>query len=187
MVYTLFDPELHSLIQTETKPAIRQGTVDIDMQHLTDNCPHLEAVFNEALRLVAASTSIRNVIQPTTVNGKVFRAGSKVLMPYRPMHFNESIFGPHTDVFDANRFYNNPSLGRSSSFRPWGGGSTFCPGRFLARREIYAFIALTLHHFDIRLVDGQKFPRRDEVTPNLGIMEPMRGDDLMVIARPVVR
>ena len=169
----------------EIKPAIHPDNGVIDMQYLMDKCPHLEAVFNEVLRLNAASTSIRNVIHPTIVNGKLFRAGSKVLMPYRPMHFDEKAFGPRTDQFDPGRFLQNPSLGKSSSFRPWGGGSTFCPGRFLARREICAFVAMTLHRFDLKVVPGQRFPRRDEVTPNLGIMEPLKGDDLLCTVSPI--
>ena len=155
------------------------------MQYLIDHCPHLEAVFNEALRLTAASTSIRNVVYPTAINGKSFRAGSKVLLPYRPMHFNAKVFGPRPDLFKPQRFLDNPNLGRSPSFRPWGGGSTFCPGRFLARRMICALIALTLHRFDVEQVKGQAFPKRDEITPNLGIMESMRGDELFVMVRPL--
>ena len=185
MSYILFDPKLHAAIKRETEPAIRAATAGIDMQYLADHCPQFEAVFNEALRLTAASTSIRNVIHPTIVNGKLFRAGSKVLLPYRPMHFNEKVFGPRPDLFNPQRWLDNPNLGRSPSFRPWGGGSTFCPGRFLARREICAFIALTLHRFEVELVEGQPFPKRDEVTPNLGIMEPMRGEELIIRIRPL--
>lgn len=37
-----------------------------------------------------------------------------------------------------------------------------------------------LHQFDPQVLTGEAFPRRDEVTPNLGIMEPMKGDDLTV-------
>jgi cytochrome P450 len=145
------------------------------------HCPHLEATFNETLRLVAASTSIRNVIAPTSIGSKVLLPGSRLLMPYRPMHFSSEIFDPNQ--FDPGRFLRNPGLSKHPGFRPWGGGSTFCPGRFLARREICAFIVGFLQRFHVEVVEGQAFPRRDEVTPNLGIMEPMKGHDLRVRLR----
>lgn len=40
-----------------------------------------------------------------------------------------------------------------------------------------------LQRFDVEVVEGEAFPRRDEVTPNLGIMEPVKGDDLKVRVR----
>lgn len=182
--YIIKDPKLHANILAETKSAIQpdaQGGMDVE--YLMTHGPHLEATFNETLRLVAASTSIRNVIAPTQIGSKILQPGSRLLMPYRPMHFSSEIFGPNTDQFDPSRFLRNPGLSKHPAFRPWGGGSTFCPGRFLARREICAFIVGFLQRFDVEVVEGEAFPRRDEVTPNLGIMEPVKGDDLKVRLR----
>ena len=179
--YILYHSQLQAGILTETKAAIQpdaRGGLDVD--YITTRCPLLEAAFNETLRLVAASTSIRNVIAPTFIGSKLLLPGSRLLMPYRPMHFSSQIFGPDTDQFNPSRFIENPGLSKHPGFRPWGGGSTFCPGRFLARREICAFVVSFLHRFQAELVAGEVFPRRDEVTPNLGIMEPMKGDDLQV-------
>lgn len=182
--YILYDPQLHANVVAETKPAIRPDAAGgVDVQYLVTHCPHLEATFNETLRLVAASTSIRNVIAPTPIGSKLLLPGSRLLMPYRPMHFSSKIFGPHTDQFKPSRFVQTPGLSKHPAFRPWGGGSTFCPGRFLARREISAFVVGFLQRFDVEVVEGEAFPRRDEVTPNLGIMEPVKGDDLKVRVR----
>lgn len=181
--YILKDPELHARILAETKPAVRvNAQKGVDVHYLMTHCPHLEATFNETLRLVAASTSIRNVIASTPIGSKILLPGSRLLMPYRPMHISE-VFGPHPDQFDPNRFLQNPGLSKHSAFKPWGGGSTLCPGRFLARREISTFIVMVLQRFHVEVVEGEAFPRRDEVTPNLGIMEPVKGDDLRVRLR----
>lgn len=183
MAYILVDPNLHTSIRAETKPAIRQdidATKVVDLSYLTSHCPRLEAVFNEALRLNAAAISLRYVTEPTIINNKLLRAGSKVIMPCRPLHFDPQIFGPNPDQFDPNRFLNNPALAQNFSFRPWGGGSVLCPGRFLARRAVCAFVTMALHEFDISVVEGQRFPRRDDVTPNLGLMAPVMKDDLMI-------
>lgn len=179
--YILYDSQLRAKILAETKPAIRPDAIGgVDINYLMTRCALLEATFNETLRLVAASTSIRNVIATTTIGSKTLLPGSRLLMPYRPMHFSSEIFGPDTDQFNPTRFVQNPELSKHPGFRPWGGGSTFCPGRFLAKREICAFIVAFLHRFDPQVLKGESFPRRDEVTPNLGIMEPMKGDDLTV-------
>ena len=183
MAYILVDPNLHASIRAETSPAIRQDsdtTNIVDLSYLTSQCPRLEAVFNEALRLNAASISLRYVTEPTIINNKLLRAGSKVIMPYRPLHSDPEIFGPNPDKFDPDRFLKNPALAHNFSFRPWGGGSVLCPGRFLARRAVCAFVTMALHEFDISVVEGQRFPRRDEITPNLGLMAPARKDDLMI-------
>lgn len=194
--YTLYHPHLQAGILTETKAAIHPedaqgggggGGGGLDVDYLTTHCPLLDAVFNETLRLVAASTSIRNVIAPTSIGSKLLLPNSRLLMPYRPMHFSSQIFGPDTAEFNPGRFLENPALSKHPGFRPWGGGSTFCPGRFLARREICAFVVAFLHRFcaEVLVESGEgegkgAFPRRDEVTPNLGIMEPVKGDDLRV-------
>lgn len=184
LCYILHDPQLHADILAETKLAIRPDAPGgVDVQYLMIHCPLLEATFNEALRLVAASTSIRNVIAPTSIGSKILLPGSRLLMPYRLVHFSSEIFGPNTDQFDPNRFLRNPGLSKHPGFRPWGGGSTLCPGRFLARREICAFIVGFLQRFHVEVVEGEAFPRRDELTPNLGIMEPVKGDDLRVRLR----
>lgn len=183
MAYILADPNLHASVRAETQPAIRQDidtTSVVDLNYLTTHCPRLEAVFNEALRLNAGSISLRYVIEPTVINNKLLRAGSKVIMPYRPLHFDPQIFGPNPHQFNPDRFLNNPALAQHFSFRPWGGGSVLCPGRFLARRAVCAFVAMALHEFDISVVEGQTFPRRDEVTPSLGLMTPVEKDDMMI-------
>lgn len=183
MAYILVDPNLQASIRAETKPAIRQDihtTSIVDSSYLTSHCPQLEAVFNEVLRLNAASISLRYVTEPTVINNKLLRAGSKVIMPSRPLHLDPQIFGPNPDQFSPDRFLKKPALAQNFGFRPWGGGSVLCPGRFLARRAVSAFVAMALHEFDISVVEGQRFPRRDEITPNLGLMAPVKKDDLMI-------
>ena len=43
------------------------------------------------------------------------------------------------------------SLNRSMSYKPFAGGVTHCPGRFLAKREVLVFVATILHRFDIEV------------------------------------
>lgn len=89
------------------------------------------------------------------------------------------------DRFDPDRFCRDKTLGRCSSYRPFGGGSTYCPGRFIARQEVIVFVAYVLKRFDVELLEPGKtlstgFPRVEEMKPCLGVMGPVEGDDLKV-------
>lgn len=105
------------------------------------------------------------------------------------MHLNQKLFGDYAEEFDAERFLKNKALATSKSYKPFGGGSTMCPGRFVARAEIYTFITLVLHRFDAALSPGagggeQAFPALDRKKPSLGVMGPIKGQDVLVTVRP---
>ncbi len=180
--HMVFDPALMKSIRTETESGVRGGKVNI--AHLLDHCPRLDAAFNETLRLYGNASSARHVLAPTAVGNMILRPGNKLLLPYRQLHFDPTIFGTDVKTFNAQRFLDNSALGRSPSYRPFGGGSTYCSGRFIARREVYAFVALALKRFDLTLQDSKRhFPRLDETTPSLGIIGPISGDDVKLKIR----
>lgn len=192
LTYILHDSSLHTTIRNEISPAVDASTSPNDLAALLDRCPNLNAVFNEVLRFTSSSSSIRNVLKPVTVGGKNLRIGTKVLIPFRQLHFNEDIFGPDAGTLNPERFLRNKELNRSASFRPFGGGKTYCPGRFLAQREILVFTALVLTRFDVALVgkEGNKgvpFPKLEDGKPCLGIMGPVTGDDVALRVRQVKR
>ena len=159
------------------------------MPYLLSSCPHLDSVFHEVLRLTNSAASIRTVESLTIINGKTLRPGTKVLSPFRQLHFDEKVFGDDAQHFDADRFLKNKDLARSKSYRPFGGGTTYSPGRFVARQEVYMFVAVISRRFDIELAPkkgglGQVFPALDRKKPSLGVMGPVSGDDVLVTVRP---
>lgn len=190
MSYLLHDPALLVSIQDETEPAFGNGKAD--MAHLLDSSPRLNALFDEVLRITNSSSSIRSVASDTLVGGFTFRAGTKVIIPYRQLHLDEAAWGPDANIFDAKRFLKHKNLNRSPSYRPFGGGSTYCPGRFIARQEVVAFVAIVLRKFDVKLGGGrrrrrrsqkgleQKFPLLEEKKPCLGVMGPAEKEDLLI-------
>jgi hypothetical protein len=94
--------------------------------------------------------------------------------------FGFDIFGFDPKTFDVNRFLRNPGLVKSQSFRPFGGGISYCPGRLLAQKEAMAFTALLLNKFNISVLDGQSYPEMDTAKPCLGIIDPGQGQDLLL-------
>lgn len=183
MSYILHDMTLLVSIQEETAPAFVNEKAN--MAHLLDLCPRLNALFDEVLRLTNSSSSIRSVASETVVGGYTFRAGMKVIIPYRQLHLDEAAFGPDAHNLDPQRFLKHKNLHRNPSYRPFGGGSTHCPGRFIARQEVVGFVAIVLNRFDVMLGRrepgfAQAFPLLEERKPCLGVMGPAEGEDLII-------
>lgn len=76
---------------------------------------------------------------------------------------------------------------KNPSFRPWGGGITMCPGRFLAKRSIYAFLALLLSKYDVVAAEQSgetiRFPKGNDTTPSPGVTPVAMGEDMILSLR----
>ena len=58
---------------------------------------------------------------------------------------------------------------------------TLCSGRFLARRETLALTAVIVTQNELELAEGQQeLPRPDMSKVNLGVMDPIGGDDVLL-------
>lgn len=178
--HVIYDPDLLQIIRSEVAPNITEDG-QLDMQKFLANSPRLEAAFNETLRVTSVNSSARNIEAPVVVGDKILGTDGKVMMPYRQLHLDETVFGPHAKKFNAERFVTNTDLSRSPSFKPFGGGSTYCSGRFIAKREVMAFVALAVHRYNLHSKDpNQVFPRMDETKPTLGIMDPVLTDRVVL-------
>ncbi|KAL9038663.1 MAG: hypothetical protein Q9180_002996 [Flavoplaca navasiana] len=182
LAYLIQNPRLLEQIRLETKPAFNHGVLSVD--YLKNSCPLLDAIWNETLRHSAYSASVRHITEDTIIGGKTLRKGNRLMIPYRQLHFDESVFGEDAHVFEPARFEKNPKLLRSASWRPFGGGITMCPGRHVAKESVAIFIAMVLRRFNIEFVRDQVFPRGAEGTPVLGIMNIEDGEDPLVRITP---
>ncbi|KAL8726311.1 MAG: hypothetical protein Q9166_006789 [cf. Caloplaca sp. 2 TL-2023] len=183
LAYMLHSTSLRAAIRDETVLSMREdGSVNVS--HLMRNSPRLDSVWFEILRLTNAASAVRTVTQPTRIGGKVLQPGHKVMSPFRQIHFNKDVFGESTDEFDPNRFLRDEKLAKHPSYKPFGGGLTKCPGRFVARQETYIFIALMLHRFESELsTKTQGMPRMELDTPTTGVISPKSGDDVSIHIR----
>ena len=189
LTYILFDKDLSAILRTETTPAIRGDNIDIG--YLTNNCPRLRGVYYETMRITKRDIAIRKVACDTPMGGKILRAGNSVIVPICQLHDNESAFGRDHHTFDSQRFLKAPDLASVPNYKPFGGGRTYCPGRYFAIPEIFAFVALLLHRWDIELEprglhgekvfsDQQPFPRMDDSTLTMGVSRPLPEDKVWV-------
>lgn len=197
LAYALHDESLLASIRDEIGPMVNEGLTGLEFR--LEHYARLGSVYNEVLRLTAPSSSIDTVLSTTEIRSKQLRRGTKVLMPYRQLHFNEDMWWTDAKAFDPESFLKNNYLARSSSFRPFGCSTTYCPGRFLAKREVMTFVALTLPRFDITLAANPAlpaskdkptkpaFPRLEEMNPCLGIMGPAKDHNVFLKVRPAKR
>ena len=183
--FILCDPDLLAAIKAEISPAFHNDTVDYN--YLYTHCPRLTAIHTEALRLTFGSFSVRKVAAPILIGGKKLLPGNTVIVPIRSLHYDTSVFGPNATHFDPDRFLTNPQLEKNPSYRPFAGGITYCPGRFLAKRQNVGFVAMLLHRFDVEVVNRERGakgemapPIIDQDSPSLGIMGPVKGTELFV-------
>lgn len=185
LAYVLHDQSLVGALREEIAPVFAQGTTNLGSR--IEGCRLLESVYLKSLRLSSSSATIRNVQNTTTIGDFTLQKGINILVPYCQLHLDASVWGPSPTQFDPERFLNEGHLKQSPSFKPFGGGTTYCPGRFIARQEVMAFVAVVLHRFDVTLSPSQgayskkqTLPRINNRTLAVSLMSPMAGDDLLL-------
>lgn len=94
------------------------------------------------------------------------------MSPFRQFHLNRELFGADATDFHPERFLKDKKLANQKGYHPFGGGNTYCPGRFLAKQEIYTLVALMLDRFEIDVEEGS-LPTVNEAEPSLGAMRPI--------------
>ncbi|KAL9629028.1 MAG: hypothetical protein Q9204_005510 [Flavoplaca sp. TL-2023a] len=184
LTHILYVPSLLAATRAEVLSTVRDSASPNELASNLEKCLRLNAVFNETLRTTTSSSTIRNVVDTITVGGKRLHKGNKVLVPYRQLHFDDRASGKNPQVFDSDPFFDRKELSKSSNFRPFGGGATYCPGRFVAKREVLTFVALALARLDIKVAEQGKgeipsFPHRGW-QPCLEIMGPRLGCDTVL-------
>jgi cytochrome P450 len=172
-----------AILREESRPAFQGATMNV--QHITNNCPRLDSAYYETLRLVNGAMSIRKVHAYRFVSGKLLKADNTVVIPYREIHYNPNVWGDSVSQFDPDRLFQKAKLSSHPSYRPFGGGASYCPGRHLAKAEVCGFVAAFINRFDVELqrrADGsmQPFPTLDMTKPSTGITSCMPDMDLFV-------
>ena len=148
----LCQPSLLQAVRSETDACCNvDGSCDKDK--LLGQCPTLDAVWNEALRLYNGSTAVRKAVEDCYVGKKIIHKGDQIFGPARNWQLDGQYFGNDPEVFRPQRWLGEKNFSRSKGFTPFGGGHTHCPGRYFAQREAYLYIALLLRRFTVQVTD----------------------------------
>ncbi|KAF1968180.1 cytochrome P450 [Bimuria novae-zelandiae CBS 107.79] len=117
--------------------------------------PDLAEELKQDLHLTNWPMGTRTVQADTIIGGKKLRRVRKLLMPYRAMYFDDTVFGTDAAGFNPKRFMLNKGLVTHKSYRPFGGAAHYSPGHYIVRREMQMFTAVTLMRFDMSLVSQE--------------------------------
>lgn len=170
LLYNVFSrPTILSAVRDELKTILHTTTDEygvprhtVSISKLRSDCPLLEAALQETLRLASVALSLRQVLKDTVLNDQyLVKAGAVIQMPVGVPHADPNIWGSTVGDFDPSRFLKSNTKTsvdqrqQSATYRPFGGGSTLCPGRHFASTEILAVAAMCFLRFDMEPVEGK--------------------------------
>jgi cytochrome P450 len=72
------DSDLQKKIRQEVLPAVKDGVVN--EKYLLENCPTLDSLSLEILRLTVISPHARVLVKPTVLGGKMLKPGNKIMV-----------------------------------------------------------------------------------------------------------
>lgn len=182
--YILHSPDLHQKIQKEVLPHIENLSLLNEVLPKLQACKWLMATYQETLRITISSTSVRHVSETCVIGSKVLQKDAQVIIPYRQMLMDNRVFGADASTFNPARFVNNPGLLNHSSYRPFGGGITYCPGRHLASKEALLTVSLMVGQYRLEKLDSSSaFPAMNTIMPCVGVMAPVKDADMQVVVK----
>ncbi|RAH41200.1 cytochrome P450 [Aspergillus brunneoviolaceus CBS 621.78] len=166
LMHLVADPALYRAVRDECLAASTTdpitGRRGFDPQKLF-GMPLLQSVYIETLRLHVSINVTREVTQPITLDGFLLTPGSLIQAPSQIGQYNEGVWSapghPASEFWgyrNLKRESEKPEFtmtGKTSSFFPFGGGPSICPGRVFAKQEILMTIAALVTRFEIELID----------------------------------
>ena len=131
--------------------------------------------------MTATGSSRRAAMDQTIPSGTFLPANSDISVEYRGMHRDARVFGADPDEFRWDRFVHNLDLAKDAAYKPYGGGSSQCPGKMLAATEVLMVVGMLVTYYDFDTsVSGNKIPDVDTKTPPTGVVPCVAEQDLNV-------
>lgn len=141
-----------------------------------DSMVNLDSVFQETLRVTLSMMISRGATQDMEIDlrlkkqqSKFFiQKGDRIVMFTQLLHHDPHLY-PNPETFIWNRFVSGKDNSKSipaklpdgetvtEPFRPFGGGSHYCPGRKFALNSAKALVAHLVHNFDLS-ISGEAIP-----------------------------
>lgn len=161
LIHLLSDPDLLRDIRAELQATSVEISPDgptriLNVMTMREKCILLHSTFQETLRVHALGSSVRYVREDILLaDPYLLKKGNVVQMPMAVMHSDLSAWGSNANDFEPRRFLKTSANTKDSktAYRPFGGGSSLCPGRHLATLKAMALTAVFVLRFDVVPVD----------------------------------
>ncbi|RWA09528.1 hypothetical protein EKO27_g5582 [Xylaria grammica] len=159
MGFTVYQIAMRQDVQSKLRAElVEKAGVDgrIAYDTLENDCPYLNAVISECLRLYTAAPShLERVVPPggiTLSTGHYLPAGTIVGVQVYSLHRDPAVF-PDPELFDPDRWLRaSPEMRQALS--PWGFGSRICLGMHLAHIQLQLALAVLVGNFHVTLPEG---------------------------------
>ncbi|KAK6511607.1 hypothetical protein TWF481_000522 [Arthrobotrys musiformis] len=174
VAYVLFTPGLLERLKAEVATCV-EGAVEgsslptFNVDKLT-KLPLLTAAWQESLRLGVSPISPRVVLEDTEIDGYVYKKGGMIQGLSALVHLEEEYWGKDALEFNPDRWLPYPGEDSvaatkrirelQTKLRPFGGGTTVCPGRHFAVQEVQVLVAVLITAFEWDTMGG-KVPEVD--------------------------
>ncbi|KAH7397376.1 cytochrome P450 [Pyrenochaeta sp. MPI-SDFR-AT-0127] len=152
--------ELHAMIidNSDGDNTIPRTKV-LPLTGIKKRCPTLVALMNETFRFHSTVINIKQVQHDTELaNQYLLKKDGIIMIPGQSVHHNTDIWGVSADIFDYHRFLSHDwkgNISSTSAFRPFGAGSTMCPGRHFSTNIILSLVAMIVLQYDIEPIEGE--------------------------------
>lgn len=140
--------------------------------------PLLNSVYSECLRLRSSIPISRRLREDIDIDGYTLKKDNFILAPSWLSHIDENVWGQDTSNTKISDQQHNPGARefwaerflemeasktkiKLGDYCPYGGGSVICPGRFFAKHEILAAVAMVVTRFDL---DFERYSLLDGIT-----------------------
>ena len=155
-------PDVARRAREEIEAVTRHGPVE--PAHLS-RLAYVRQVLQEAMRLYPpAAMIVRRLARPLQLEGRLFKAGSRILIPIYALHRHEALWRA-PEVFDPDRFAPAEADGRDRhAYLPFGAGPRICIGAGFAMLEATAVLAVLLRDLRFTPVDPAPPAPRLEIT-----------------------
>ncbi|KAF3092467.1 hypothetical protein TWF569_008506 [Orbilia oligospora] len=169
IAHILFTPGLLKKLRNEvascTEDPVKGSSLPtFDVEKLT-KLPLLNAVWQETLRLGVSALSPRIVLEDTEIDGYMYKKGGMIQGLSLLVQMEEEYWGKDVNEFNPDRWLpypgEDPTVATKrirefqSKLRPFGGGTTVCPGRHFASQEIQAIVAVLVTAFEWDTAGGK--------------------------------
>ncbi|KAM9983932.1 hypothetical protein ACTFIY_000658 [Dictyostelium cf. discoideum] len=156
--------DVQELIFKELKSIVNGCDRVEDRIYLSDrsSTPYLNATIKESMRITPITPyGIPRVVgKDLTIKGHFIPKGSHVVINYRALNHNESIY-KNSNEFNPNRFLDN----NIESFIPFSIGNRNCVGKQIANHELFLFVSNLILNYKITPITNKPI----DTTENFGI------------------
>jgi hypothetical protein len=154
ILHVLSDASVLGSVRDETLANITSkdsnGSLNVDLSKIKALCPTVMAVFQESMRFHSTVMSAKIVKHDLVLaDTYLLKAGSTLVIPGPVVHSDANVWGATVNSFDHHRFMNTKKQPSTSSFRPFGSGSSMCPGRHFSTNAILGLTAMIVLQFDV--------------------------------------